>query len=258
MPVAADPIPATVLGNPIIGEGRRFDGKAAPSGWLLAQGQSVNVADNPHLFAVLGTSAGGDGKTTFKLPNPSFGFLIAASGMFPTSPQMLAQSSRRTSAQASLGGPGATPRMPVVKTDAARTRAVAESLQLRASAPRVTSSVAQQVSAEADVRFHDSRTSARAAVRSTLSAAGVSALDSALESVANGTSSLHDAVLRMASVLSGAESTALLAVSDARMRSFHSGFTGGNHPEPQFEAASFVVSVGFSDDQQSRFLAHQQ
>ena|ERR1700761_3351797 len=40
-----------------------------PAGWLLAQGQLLPIAQNAALFQVLGTTYGGDGKTTFGLPN---------------------------------------------------------------------------------------------------------------------------------------------------------------------------------------------
>lgn len=47
-----------------------FGGSAAPSGWLLCQGQAVSRATYATLFGVLGTSFGvGDGSTTFNLPN---------------------------------------------------------------------------------------------------------------------------------------------------------------------------------------------
>src|SRR5262245_33446599 len=41
----------------------------APRGWMLCQGQSLSIAQNTALFSLLGTTYGGDGVTTFKLPD---------------------------------------------------------------------------------------------------------------------------------------------------------------------------------------------
>jgi len=41
----------------------------APAGWLLAEGQLLSIAQNTALFALLGTQYGGDGQTTFALPD---------------------------------------------------------------------------------------------------------------------------------------------------------------------------------------------
>src|ERR1700737_3432021 len=61
VPQVAEAIPDSVLAHPIIGEARRFDGKTAPAGWMLAQGQTVQIADNRPLFSILGRIAGGHG-----------------------------------------------------------------------------------------------------------------------------------------------------------------------------------------------------
>ena len=57
------------MSNPYIGEIRMFAGNFAPNGWLLCQGQTIFIADNDALFALIGTTYGGDGQTTFNLPN---------------------------------------------------------------------------------------------------------------------------------------------------------------------------------------------
>ena len=44
-------------------------GTTAPTGWSFAHGQTVQIAEHPGLFSVLGTRYGGDGKTTFALPD---------------------------------------------------------------------------------------------------------------------------------------------------------------------------------------------
>src|SRR5919201_3648872 len=52
-----------------IGEVRIFGGKFAPAGWALCNGQLLPISQNTALFSLLGTTYGGDGKTTFALPN---------------------------------------------------------------------------------------------------------------------------------------------------------------------------------------------
>ena len=55
--------------EPFIGEIRLFAGTYAPQGWLLCQGQVISISDNETLFVLLGTTYGGDGQSTFGLPN---------------------------------------------------------------------------------------------------------------------------------------------------------------------------------------------
>lgn len=55
--------------EPFIGEIRLFAGNYAPQGWLLCQGQLIGISDNETLFTLLGTTYGGDGQSTFGLPN---------------------------------------------------------------------------------------------------------------------------------------------------------------------------------------------
>lgn len=55
--------------EPYIGEIRIFAGNYAPMGWAFCNGQVLPIAQNTALFSVLGTTYGGDGKTTFALPN---------------------------------------------------------------------------------------------------------------------------------------------------------------------------------------------
>jgi microcystin-dependent protein len=52
-----------------IGEIRGFAGNFAPRGWALCQGQLLSIAQNNALFSILGTIYGGDGRTTFALPD---------------------------------------------------------------------------------------------------------------------------------------------------------------------------------------------
>lgn len=52
-----------------VGEIRLFAGTFAPEGWAYCQGQLLAIEDNETLFQLLGTTYGGDGTSTFALPN---------------------------------------------------------------------------------------------------------------------------------------------------------------------------------------------
>lgn len=55
--------------DPFIGEIRIFAGDYAPYGWALCNGQIMQIVQNTALFSLLGVTYGGDGKTTFALPD---------------------------------------------------------------------------------------------------------------------------------------------------------------------------------------------
>ena len=46
-----------------------FGGNFAPQGWAMCDGQLLSIAENDALFALIGTTYGGDGQTTFALPD---------------------------------------------------------------------------------------------------------------------------------------------------------------------------------------------
>lgn len=52
-----------------IGEIRMFAGNYAPQDWLMCQGQSLNVQQSAALFSLIGVTYGGDGVSTFKIPD---------------------------------------------------------------------------------------------------------------------------------------------------------------------------------------------
>ena len=54
---------------PFIGEVKAFAGYYAPVGWLLCNGQTLPIASYPNLHSVIGTTYGGDGITTFAVPD---------------------------------------------------------------------------------------------------------------------------------------------------------------------------------------------
>lgn len=57
------------MSDPYVGEIRMFGGNFAPSGWALCQGQLMPISENETLFNLIGTTYGGDGQTTFALPD---------------------------------------------------------------------------------------------------------------------------------------------------------------------------------------------
>jgi microcystin-dependent protein len=57
------------VSEPFLGEIRMFGFNFAPQGWALCDGQVLPISQNEALFALLGTTYGGDGTTTFALPN---------------------------------------------------------------------------------------------------------------------------------------------------------------------------------------------
>jgi microcystin-dependent protein len=57
------------MSEPYIGEIRMFGGNFAPAGWAFCNGQLMPINQNQALFSLLGTTYGGNGQTTFALPN---------------------------------------------------------------------------------------------------------------------------------------------------------------------------------------------
>jgi microcystin-dependent protein len=57
------------MANPYLGEIRLFAFGYAPQGWMLCNGQTLSIAQYSALYSLLGTTYGGDGVTTFNLPN---------------------------------------------------------------------------------------------------------------------------------------------------------------------------------------------
>jgi microcystin-dependent protein len=57
------------MSEPFIGEIRMFGFNFPPRGWALCNGQNLSIAQNTALFSLLGTTYGGNGTTTFALPD---------------------------------------------------------------------------------------------------------------------------------------------------------------------------------------------
>ncbi|MFK0525059.1 InlB B-repeat-containing protein [Paenibacillus illinoisensis] len=76
--------------EPYLGEIRLFPYNATPRGWMPAKGQTMSVTQNNDLFSLLGSHFGGNGVTTFSLPNltaaapDGMGYYIAINGIFPS------------------------------------------------------------------------------------------------------------------------------------------------------------------------------
>jgi len=76
------------MAQPYVGEIRMFAGNFAPAGWQLCEGQLLSISENETLFQLIGTTYGGDGQTTFGLPDlrgrlpvhQGSGFILAESG----------------------------------------------------------------------------------------------------------------------------------------------------------------------------------
>jgi len=57
------------MAQPYVGEIRMFSGNFAPAGWLFCEGQLLPISENETLFQLIGTTYGGDGQSTFGLPD---------------------------------------------------------------------------------------------------------------------------------------------------------------------------------------------
>src|ERR671934_1375449 len=57
------------MSQPFIGEIRMFAGNFAPAGWAFCNGQLLAISENDALFNLIGTTYGGDGQSTFALPD---------------------------------------------------------------------------------------------------------------------------------------------------------------------------------------------
>ena len=73
---------------PYVGEIRMFAGNFAPAGWMFCEGQLLPISENETLFVLIGTTYGGDGESTFALPDlrgripihQGNGFILAETG----------------------------------------------------------------------------------------------------------------------------------------------------------------------------------
>jgi microcystin-dependent protein len=76
------------MAQPYVGEIRIFAGNFAPAGWMFCEGQLLPISQNETLFQLIGTTYGGDGQSTFALPDlrgripihQGDGFILAETG----------------------------------------------------------------------------------------------------------------------------------------------------------------------------------
>lgn len=57
------------MAQPYVGEIRLFAGNFNPNGWMFCEGQLLPISENETLFQLIGTTYGGDGQSTFALPD---------------------------------------------------------------------------------------------------------------------------------------------------------------------------------------------
>ena len=57
------------MAQPYVGEIRMFAGNFAPAGWEFCSGQLMSISENETLFQLIGTTYGGDGQSTFAMPD---------------------------------------------------------------------------------------------------------------------------------------------------------------------------------------------
>src|ERR1700756_514529 len=57
------------MSQPYVGEIRMFAGNFAPAGWMFCEGQLLPISEYETLFNLIGTTYGGDGQSTFALPD---------------------------------------------------------------------------------------------------------------------------------------------------------------------------------------------
>lgn len=77
--------------EPYLGQIVQFAFNYAPQMWMVCEGQTLNIAQNQALYALIGVKFGGNGSTTFCLPDMrkaslfsgSMKYYIAISGIFP-------------------------------------------------------------------------------------------------------------------------------------------------------------------------------
>jgi microcystin-dependent protein len=120
------------MAQPYVGEIRMFAGNFAPAGWMFCEGQLLPISEYETLFNLIGTTYGGDGQSTFALPDLrgrlplhfGNGFTLAETGgvetITLTVPQIPAHShpmlATRTSAAQTAPSPSVVPGLGAAST----------------------------------------------------------------------------------------------------------------------------------------------
>lgn len=102
------------MAQPYVGEIRMFGGNFAPAGWQFCEGQLLPISENETLFQLIGTTYGGDGQSTFALPDlrgripihQGNGFILAETGGAEEITLTVPQIPAHTHALLASSGPG--------------------------------------------------------------------------------------------------------------------------------------------------------
>ena len=102
------------MATPFLGELKLVPFDFAPVGWAFCNGQLLSIAQNTALFSLLGTQYGGDGQTTFALPNlqgaaplgAGPGYIQGQAGGAPAVSLTLAQMPAHSHGAMAASGPG--------------------------------------------------------------------------------------------------------------------------------------------------------
>jgi microcystin-dependent protein len=105
------------MSSPYVGEIRMFAGNFAPAGWMLCQGQLLDISEFETLFNLIGTTYGGDGQSTFALPDLQSrvpihvgpGFALGQSGGVETVTLTVSQIPSHSHVPQSNSNPGTQP-----------------------------------------------------------------------------------------------------------------------------------------------------
>jgi microcystin-dependent protein len=102
------------MAQPYVGEIRMFAGNFAPAGWMFCEGQLLPISEYETLFNLIGTTYGGDGQSTFALPDLrgrvplhfGNGFTLAETGGVETVTLTVSQIPAHTHALLASSSPG--------------------------------------------------------------------------------------------------------------------------------------------------------
>jgi microcystin-dependent protein len=105
------------MAQPYVGEIRMFAGNFNPAGWEFCNGQLLPISENETLFQLIGTTYGGDGQSTFALPDlrsrlpihQGSGFILAETGGVEEVTLTTNQIPQHTHPFVVNGGQGSTP-----------------------------------------------------------------------------------------------------------------------------------------------------
>jgi microcystin-dependent protein len=104
------------MAQPYVGEIRMFAGNFAPAGWMFCEGQLLPISENETLFNLIGTTYGGDGQSTFALPDlrgrvpvhQGNGFTLAETGGVEEVTLTVAQTPAHSHPLVAVGGAAGT------------------------------------------------------------------------------------------------------------------------------------------------------